>query len=548
MTATHVLINIVGEIALIVWGIHMVQTGVMRVFGSDLRRVLARGLRTRLHAFAAGLGVTALLQSSTATALMAASLAGTGALDLSTGLAIMLGANVGTTLIVQLLAFDVSMVFPVFLAAGVIAFRRGGSSRVHDSGRVLIGLGLILLALRLLGETIAPGEHSAAVGSFLAAVTAEPLINLLIAALITALIHSSVVTVLAVMSLAASGLLAPEATIAMVLGANIGSAINPVFEAGAGDPSKRRLPLGNLAIRLIGAAAVLPFLAPLASFLSELLPDGARFAANFHTGFNLALAVLFIGFTPLLARALKALLPTRAPTGDPAQPIYLDESALRIPAVALANAERETLRMVDLVDAMLSKTQTGISGDTTVRASELRGLDDIVDSLHRKLQLYLAALAREPLTESELQRLADIQAFGVNLEHIGDIIDKSLSPLVAKRQALKLSLSAEGLAEIDAMYAQLASHIKLAAAVFMSADMAAARRLVAEKDAFRALERASTERHFQRLREGRPASIETSGLHLDLIRDLKRIEAHLAQTAHPLLERSGELKTTRLAS
>jgi phosphate:Na+ symporter len=178
----------------------------------------------------------------------------------------------------------------------------------------------------------------------------------------------------------------------------------------------------------------------------------------------------------------------------------------------------------------------------------LRELDDIVDSLHRTLQLYLAALAREKLTEGELQRLADIQAFGVNLEHIGDIIDKSLSPLIAKRQALKLSLSAEGLAEIDAMYAQLASHIKLAAAVFMSADMAAARRLVAEKDAFRALERSSTERHFQRLREGRPASVETSGLHLDLIRDLKRIEAHLAQTAHPLLERSGELKTTRLAS
>ena len=188
MPATHVLINIVGQIALIVWGIHMVQTGVMRVFGSDLRRVLARGLRTRWHAFAAGLGVTTLLQSSTATALMAGSLAGTGALDLSTGLAIMLGANVGTTLIVQVLAFDVSVVFPVFLAAGVIAFRRGGSSRLHDFGRVLIGLGLILLALRLLGETIAPGEHSAAIGSFLAAVTAEPLINLLIAALVTAIV------------------------------------------------------------------------------------------------------------------------------------------------------------------------------------------------------------------------------------------------------------------------------------------------------------------------------------------------------------------------
>lgn len=548
MSATQILLNVIGEIALLVWGIHMVQTGVMRVFGSDLRRLLARGLRTRFHAFAAGLGVTALLQSSTATALMASSFAGIGALDLATGLAVMLGANVGTTLIVQILSFDVSVVFPVLLAAGVLAFRRGGSSRLHDFGRVLIGLGLILLALRLLGEAIAPGAYAANLGSFFRAITADPFINLAIAALLTAAVHSSVVTVLAVMSLAGSGLLAPEATIAMVLGANIGSAINPVLETGIGDPSKRRLPIGNLAIRVIGAIAVLPFIAPLASALSDAQPDGARLAANFHTGFNLALAILFIGAVPLVAKALTALLPARGITGDPSQPAYLDKSALRTPTVALANAERETLRMVDLVDTMLDKTLEGLAGNGTARASELRGLDDIVDSLHRSLQLYLAALARETLSEDEARRLADIQAFGVNLEHIGDIIDKSLSPLIAKRQSLKLSLSDEGLAEIGAMHAQLDAHIKLAAAVFMSADIAAARRLVAEKEAFRALERTSTERHFERLREGRVASIETSGLHLDIIRDLKRIEAHLAQTAHPLLERAGGLKTTRLAS
>jgi phosphate:Na+ symporter len=548
MSVTRVLIEVIGEIGLLLWGIHMVQSGVVRVFGSDLRHMLGRGLKTRVRAFIVGLGVTAALQSSTATALMMTSFAGAGAAELASALAVMLGANVGTTLIVQALSFDVQLLFPLLIIAGVVAFRRGRGTRYQDLGRVSIGLGLMLLSLELLSAAIMPGEHSDTIRDLLAAITREPLLNLAIAAALTWAAHSSVVVVLAVMSLAAAGLLTPEATIAMVLGANIGSAINPVLEGPGGDPVKLRLPLGNLAMRIVGALLVLPFLGPISLWLAAIESDPGRYAANFHTAFNLVIAALFIGLLPLVAKALIRTVLAKPVLDDPSRPLYLDPNAVDSPAVALTNAAREALRMADVVEKMLKGTQATFHGDDRHLIASTRQMDDIVDRLHEALQHYIAAIAREVLNDNEARRLAEVQAFAINLEHIGDIIDKNISGLSAKRMKLKLSLSEEGLAEIDAMYERLIEHLRLAVAVFISSDLEAARRLVEEKEQFRELERSSTEKHFARVREGRKASIETSGLHLDVVRDLKRIDAHLAATAYPLLERFGVLKPTRLAS
>jgi phosphate:Na+ symporter len=292
----------------------------------------------------------------------------------------------------------------------------------------------------------------------------------------------------------------------------------------------------------------MPFLDPIAAWISVLESGPGRMAANFHTAFNLAIAAVFIGLLPAAAKLLVRIFPARPVPDNPATPLYLEPAALQNPAVALANAAREALRMADIIEKMLAGTQATFHGDDRHLVAETSHMDDIVDRLHEALQRYIAAIAREGLNEREARRLTEVQSFAINLEHIGDIIDRNITELAAKRMRLKLSLSPEGMAEIDAMYAQLLEHLRLAVAVFMSNDVDAARRLVAEKEQFRELERMSTEKHFARVREGRKASIETSGLHLDVVRDLKRIEAHLAATAYPLLERTGALKPTRLAS
>src|SRR5246127_5713299 len=260
-----ILLDLVGGVALLLWGLHMVRTGIVRAFGSDLRRFLGMALRNRFVAFVAGMFVTALLQSSTATGLMTASFVSGGTVDLVPALAIMLGANVGTTLIVQVLSFDVSAVAPVLFLTGVIAFKRGGQTRTRDLGRVAIGIGLMLLSLHILLDTLAPAEQAPAVRTLLIAITGDSLLCVLMAAALTWVAHSSVTVVLLIMSLAYSGFITPAAALALTLGANLGSAINPVIEGSSGtNPASRRLPLGNLFNRLVGCAVALPFLHPIA--------------------------------------------------------------------------------------------------------------------------------------------------------------------------------------------------------------------------------------------------------------------------------------------
>ncbi|MDO9713344.1 Na/Pi cotransporter family protein [Paracraurococcus lichenis] len=548
MNVPLMLVDLAGSVALLLWGVRMVQTGVQRAFGPRLRAVLASALRTRLNAFLAGLGVTAVLQSSTATGLMVTGLAAGGMVELVPALAVMLGANVGTTLIVQALSFDVSRVAPALVALGFLMFRRGDATRTRDLGRVVIGLGLMLMALHQLLEVITPYETAPALRSVLEAISAEPLVAVLLAAALTWAAHSSVAVVLLVMSLAAKGIASPEAAFALVLGANLGTAINPVLEGATGDnPAAKRLPLGNLLNRVLGCAAALvaiPYLAPLATAVE---PHAARAVADFHTAFNLALAVLFFPFLKPYAALLRRLLPARLDQADPSRPMYLDKAAVETPVVAVGAAAREALRLADVLEAMLQGVRDAFEKDDRKRIAETRRLDDVLDRLNEAIKVYIASLEAEAMTDTDRRRAEQVLTFAMNMEHAGDVVDKNLAALASKRLKHGLAFSKEGQAELSAMMARLASNLRTAASVFMTEDPRAARLLAAEKEAFRDLETAATQTHFARLREGRPETVDTSAVHLDVVRDLKRVNAHLVEAAaYPILQAHGELLSTRL--
>src|SRR5918912_489021 len=353
MPATHALLELLGEVALLLWGVHMVRTGVLRASGGELRRTLGSALRTRLLACTAGAGVTLLLQSSTATAFIATSFLANGMIGLVPALAVMLGANVGTALVVLALSFDVTLLFPVLLLAGLVLFRATTSSRPRNLGRASIGLGLMLLALHLLVETIAPEGISPAARELIVAATREPVPVLLATTLVAWAMHSSIAAVLVTASLARAGLVGPTAALAMVLGANLGSALNPLAEALGVERLALRLPVGNLANRLVGCTLALPFLGVLPALLARIDTDPGRQVAAFHLLFNLGLALLFLVPLPAVARALERLLPDRSRPDDPATPRYLDPTSFDDPAGALANAAREVLRMADVVESML---------------------------------------------------------------------------------------------------------------------------------------------------------------------------------------------------
>jgi phosphate:Na+ symporter len=541
-----VLLDLMGGVALLLWGLHMVRSGVMRAFGSGLRRFLGAALQNRFLALLAGIGVTALLQSSTATGLLMTSFAARGLVDLVPALAVMLGANIGTTLIVQILSFDVSALAPILFLAGLLAFNVGGRTITRDLGRVAIGLGLMLLSLHILIDTLAPAETAPSVRVVLAAITGEPVLCVLFAAVLTWAAHSSAAVVLLVMSLAYSHFVSPVAALALVLGANLGSAINPLLEGSRANLAGRRLPVGNMLNRVVGVVLVLPFLQPIAELFSRFDINPARMAADFHTVFNIALAVLFVFALDGVARLLVWLLPESAKQPDPSVPLYLDEAAMRTPSVALACAARETLHMGDVIEAMLKQAMAVLLSNDRKLATEVSRMDNVVDRLDEAVKLYITRLTRESLDEREAARAMEIIAFAINLEHIGDIIDKNLMELAAKKIKHKYEFSKEGAAELEAFHKRILENLKFAFSVFINQDVPTARKLIEEKTQLRVAELGSADSHLARLREGRPESIETSSLHLDILRDLKRIHSHICSVAYPVLEAAGELQPNRL--
>jgi phosphate:Na+ symporter len=546
MPATLALLQLAGYVALLLWGMHMVHSGIVRAFGGHLRQALAIGLQSRWKAFLAGMGITALLQSSTATALMSTSFIAAGFMTLVPALAITLGANVGTTLIVQVLTFNIAAAAPVFVLVGLIAFNRGGKTRTRDLGRVAIGIGLILLALHLIVATIEPVEKAKALRDLFALISSDPVIDVAVAALLTWAAYSSVAVVLLAMALAAQHIVTPVAALALVLGANLGNII-PQYLAAGSNPAARRLALGNLIVRGAGCLIAIPLLPWLTQAVATLEASPARQVADFHTLFNLALAVLFIGLLDPLARLCTRLVPSAPVPDDPGNPRYINAAALGSPGIALADAAREVLRMVDVVESMLRMFLNALRSDDRKLLAQIGAMDDTLDRLHNAIKLHLTAISREDgLSGADAKRCSDVLAFTINLEHIGDILDKSLREIAAKKIKLRLTFSEEGLSEIADMHERLLDNLHLATSVFMLGDVQAARSLLAEKDRMRDLEQAATDNHLRRLREGRLQSIETSSLHIDIARDLKRIAAHIASVAYPILEQGGALRPSRL--
>lgn len=546
MELVRVLIDLGGGVALLLWGTHMVQTGVQRAFGPNLRTLLGRALRSRPLAFVAGLAVTAVLQSSTATGLMISGFAAAGAVDLVPALAVMLGANVGTTLIVQALSLDVGALAPLLMLVGVVLFRRNRSNILRDIGRLVVGLGLMLLALHQLTVVLTPYEDTPSLRMLLGVAATLPLLLAIIAAALTWLAHSSVAVILVVMSLAGKGVVAPDAAFALVLGANIGSAINPVLEGATGqDLAGKRLPLGNLAVRAIGAAVALAALGPVGRWLVAIEPDPARAVADFHVLFNGVLAALALPLLGPYATLLARLLPRRADPADAARPLYLDPAAVETPIVALGAAARESLRLTDMLDAMLDGMAGAIAAGERRRLMPVKPLGRDLGRLCRAIQAYLSTLDPEELNGHDRRRLTEIFAFASNMAYAGKVVEKSLLPMAGKRLKFGGAPSPGERAEMAETLSRIRANLRTAATLLMTDDPRAARALVDEKRRFRDLESDAVRDQFDRLRAGS----RDGAFQIEVLRALKQINGYLvAGAAYPILDRNGGLLDSRIAA
>ncbi len=541
-----ILLNLLAGVALLVWGTHIVRTGILRLWGADLRRFLRESVSNRYAAFVAGLGITGLIQSSNATAMMVASFAGQGLIATAPALAVMLGADVGTALMTLVFSFDLSWLSPLLIFVGVTLFLRRESTQVGRFGRVLIGLGLIILALQLIVLAARPLTQASGVQVIFASLTGDVLLDMLVAAVFTMLSYSSLAVVLLTATLATSKVIALHVAMGLVLGANLGSGLLAMMNTMTSPPEARRVNLGNLLFRLIGCVIIIPLLPYIEDLFVSASLDAGQITVYFHLLFNVAIAIGFLFFTEKIAHLAERLLPTKPDSDDPAKARYLDVSALDTPALAIGNAAREAMRLADFIEQMLAGMLTVLRTNDRALAERLRKMDDIVDDLYTAIKLYLTKVSREALDEKEGRRWADIVSFTINMEQVGDIIERVITDLEEKKIEKGRSFSAAGMQEICDLHGRLIANLRLGMSVFLHGDLSSAQQLLAEKVLFRDLERAYAESHIERLTSNTVQSIETSSLHLDMISDLKRINSHICSIAYPILEQAGVLAKTRL--
>ncbi len=550
-----VAVELAGHVVLLLWGMRTVQRGVERAFGSDLRRVLGRALRNRLVAVGAGAGVTMLLQSSTATAMMVTSFAARGAVDLIPAMAVMLGANVGTALIVKALSFDASWLSPLLMLVGYIAQKRAPKGRMRELGRVAIGLGLVLLALHLLVETLQPSGsaqapsaiitallHDSASHDLLSALISDPIVDVLLAAVVTFAAHSSVAVILLLASAAAStDVLTPMAAAAFILGANVGGALPPLVETSGANPANRRLPAGNLLVRGCGCLLVLSFIGPLSALVWSRYPDPRTAVVTFHLVFNLALAVCSIGLLGPLRNLLVRIFPEKVKAAaDVGHPIFLDPEVQDTPYLALSNAAREILRMGDLVEALLRLLPTGLAQREKASADQARVLGRELDMLHAAVKSYMASIERSGLTERDVERLADLLEFAVNLGHAGDTVERRLVLAAAGVDGTMGGIEREAVLGI---HARVLANLRLALSTMMTEDERSARQLLDAKRSINEAERTASREHLTRLGRSDGEALVASGSFLSTMRDLKLVNSHLASIGYAVLEPRERLPT-----
>ena len=540
------LLNLLAAIALLVWGTHIVRTGMLRVFGESLRHVLARSFGNRLAALAAGLGVTSLVQSSTATCLIVASFVGKDLVPTAAALAVMLGADVGTAMMAVVFSFDLSWLSPLLIFTGVLLFVSRQATAAGRVGRVLIGLGLITLALQLIVGATRPLTEAPAVRALLAALPNEVLLDIVVGAALTVASYSSLAIVLLTATLASQGLLPTSVALGLVVGANLGSGLLAIIATGGDSPLVRRLPLGNLLFKLAGAALAIPLLPQAQALLQQHLPTVHQQVVCFHLGFNGVIALVFIGFTGVVAGLVERWLPTPAQGSGGSRISHLDPVALATPSLAISCAAREALHQADVVETMLRGILPVLRDNDLVLAEKLRRMDDTVDDLYTSIKFYLTQISREALSEREGRRWTDVVSFTINMEQIGDGIERVLLDIEDKKIRLARRFSDAGMAELCHLHECLLANLRLGMSVFLDGHVRDAQKLLEEKARFRDLEHAYAANHIGRLQDNTAQSIETSALHLDLLSELKRINSHICSIAYPILESRGVLSATRL--
>lgn len=548
--STAVIVNLLGGVALLLWGVRMVRTGVMRAWGDRLRNFIQQRLGNRVSAFVGGGVATAVLGSATAMTLIVAGIAASGAIGTALGLAVLLGADLGSALVSAAFASGASFTLwasPILLFVGYVVFSYAEEFRPHNVGRILIGLGLMLLSLQLIRQATVPLSTATLFHDVLTAIGNQPLLAFLIGAGLAWLFHSTLAVILLIAAFLANGSLETAAALPFILGINFGGGLPAVTATLGLAPEARRLPFANLLCRGIMALAGIAVVDRLAPYVMLSPMPPVEMAVAFHAAFNVAVALVFLPLLRPVAWLMKKLLPDTRPEEDRlAAPRYLDRRSLDTPSVALSNALLETVRMSELLDRMFDTALIALRSGSLERLRLLKEMDERLNTYQAALQTYLADLAQRELSPAESRRALELTLYVSNLEHAGDVIQLNLADRITAKARESIGFTVEEQASLDDLCLIIHDNLRLATGVLSSGDVEGAKRLIAQKDAFRALYGKVLDDHFRAANRRQPGALRKSALYVDMVRDLHRINSLIVQAGYPIADAAGVLRGSRL--
>ncbi len=541
------LVELMGATMLLLYAVRMVRTGIERAFGPSFKHAVTKS-RNRISAAAVGLVLAIILQSSAAVALLVSGFSAAQAISFGAGLAVVLGADLGSALLIQVFSFDLSWLVPVLLAVGGGLFVKSERRPLRQAGRIILGIAFILISLRFLRETMDPIRDSAFLPAIAEYLARDFITAFIVGGTLAFAMHSSVAVILMCVTMVSIGAIPVTAGVSLVLGANLGSALIPVWLTRSMENRARRVPLANLLVRGSGAVVVL-----LALNKTDILPylgslESAQTLINVHILFN-ALLVTMIAFAFQLEAPFKTMLPDDPPSLDEQSPLYrsvLDDAVLDRPHLALANLRREVLRMVQLVEMMMMPVMdlyTKYNGEV---ARNTMARDTHINNAFDEVRRYAAALQGNSLSKADTKTVRELTEYAIAVEAAGDIVVKRLIPLAKEKSEKGVRFSENGASEIRKMHSQVMANIELVSNLLVSDDLESARLLLEEKQEMARLERKSRKRHLKRLSEGVQISFDSSDIHLETVGGIRDFNSHMSSAAYPLLHREGQLLETRL--
>ena len=553
MLIVQFLLELAGATILLLFAVRMVRTGVERAFGASFRR-LVTGSNAGFRATFAGAALAAIMQSSVAVAMLIAGFVSAGTLSFQLGLPAMLGADIGSALVIQFLSMEISWLAPLLLVAGGLMFLKSQTMLPKQIGRALLGVALILIALELMRATVTPIRDSAFLPQIAIFLERDFITAFLVGAVLTFIMHSSVAAVLMFVTMVTIGALPLMVGISLMLGANLGSSLLPLWMTRTMPPAARQVPVMNAVLR--GTAAVIMVFVVNRSLLMELMPEiGAGQTVIFgHVFFN-ALLLLAVPFSGLLGSITARVIPEDL-AGHDDMPAHhrsvLDLDALDNPTLAIASIKRELQRMLLIVEEMMLPMMGLLEDFDKDRMNRIIGKDLIINEALDGTRRYVADLSgvnsSQNDKDSNRKELRNLLEFAIAIEAAGDVVSKTLSQLAAKRDRDGIRFSEEGLAELRGMHDRVVANIALAGNVLVSGDVGIARRLIEEKSGFTHRQRKSQKSHLKRLANGLVESLESSDLHLETGLAFKEFNSHVASIAYPILAREGQLLHSRLVS